>query len=749
MIKTIIKRDGRKEDFNPEKINNWGEWASKTLGRYVDWPSVVLEAVSTLPEECEARKLQERLIKVCLTKDTWSYNRMAGRLYASFLYKEIYNNNIPTVKELHDKLYELGLMVKLDYSDEEYEEVEKLIDHKLDLKSAYFELDHIRKKYAIQNRKTKTEYETQQFVYMRMAMALAENQPRERRMKDVAKFYEHLSNKRINAPTPNYVNLGTKLKGYASCCLYTVADDIKSLAIGDHIAYMMTAMSAGIGSHLNTRSIGDPVRNGAIQHLGKLGYYRAMQGAVKANMQNGRGGACTTHYNAYDPEVETIIQLKNPMSTEDKKIRGIDYSIGTNKFFARKVAKKEKVFLFNSFTAPDLYDALYSGNQELFEQLYEKYENDPTFEKKYVNAREILILSETEAYETGRYYKHWIDEINRHTPFKETIYSSNLCQEIALATKPYMDMRDLYSEEDHGRGEVAMCSLGGIVVSNITSEEQYREVAYYTLLMIDKCIHMSEYVLPHIGVTAKSRLSAGVGIIGLAHYLAKNKLKYSSPEGKQAINELCERHYWHLVNASLQLAKELGPAPWMHKTKWVDGWLPIDTYNRNVDDIVSSDLHYDWEGLRKEIIKTGGIRNTVLVAHMPSEASSKSSGTTNGLYPIRDFTLIKTDNNVATYWAAPEGEKLANYYEIAWDISTKDLTDVYAICQKWTDQAISADFYRKLVGDDTITSTEMVKDYLYKTKMGLKTQYYTNSLTASGVNLEGDEPGCAGGSCTL
>jgi len=187
----------------------------------------------------------------------------------------------------------------------------------------------------------------------------------------------------------------------------------------------------------------------------------------------------------------------------------------------------------------------------------------------------------------------------------------------------------------------------------------------------------------------------------------------------------------------------------MHKTKWVEGWLPIDTYNRNVDDIVSPDLHYDWESLRKEIVKTGGIRNTVLVAHMPSEASSKSSGTTNGLYPIRDFTLIKTDNNVATYWAAPEGEKLANYYEIAWDISTKDLTDVYAICQKWTDQAISADFYRKLVGDDTITSSEMVKDYLYKTKMGIKTQYYTNSLTASWVNLEGDEPGCAGGSCTL
>jgi len=747
MIETIVKRGGSKEAFSPSKINKWGEWASKSIGQRVDWSSVVLHTVSTLPKECTSSVLQERLIKTCLDYNSWSYNRMAGRLYAAYIYKKLYGDDFPTVKELHLKLQSLGLMVHLSYSDEEYEEVERIINHKRDLKSSHYALHQVRSKYAIQNRVTQEEYESQQFVFMRMAMALSEDQPRERRMQDVAKFYEHLSMKRINAPTPNYVNLGTPLRGYASCCLYTTNDNARSLAVGDHIAYTMTYMSAGIGSHMSCRSVNDPVRGGVIRHQGKLNYYRALVGAIKANLQNGRGGAATTYYNVFDPEVESIIQLKNPMSTEDKKIRGMDYSMGANKLFARKAAKNEDVFLFNCFTAPDLYKALYDKDEEAFEELYNKYENDPNFKKTYINARSILLSVLNEGYETGRAYLHFIDEMNRHTPFKETIYSSNLCAEIALVTKGYDDMRDLYSTEDHDRGEVATCNLGGIVVSNITDDEQYEEVAYYTLLMIDKCIHLGHYELPHIGVTAKSRLNAGVGIVGLAHLMAKNHKKYSTEEGKQFIHEIAEKHMYMLVKSSLQLGKELGNAPWIHKTKWPEGWLPIDTYKKTVDKITDFKLNYNWEELRNDIVANGGIRNSVVAAHMPTEASANASETTNGVYPVRDLTLIKTDNTKVSYWAAPDGDRLTKWYERAWDIPTRDMIDCYAIIQKFTDQAISADLYRKIIGDDTVTSKEMLSDYFYMVKMGLKTRYYQNSKTSNGTELNSTDDVCE--SCTL
>lgn len=783
MLETILKRDGRTEPFTPSKLNQWGEWAAQALGDAVDWPSVVLEAVAGLSGSASSRDLQLALIKSCLDSDTWSYNRMAGRLYATLIRKDIYRNDRPTVKALHAKLVGQGYMEPLAYSAAEYAAIEEIIDHERDFEYAHYQIHTHLTKYAIADRVNGIYHETPQFIYIRMALALSVDQPRERRMRDVARFYEHLSKNRINAPTPNHVNLGTPLRGYASCCLYTTADNARSIAVGNHIANTMTYMSAGIGAHMQTRSLNDPVRGGVIRHQGKLPYYRALVAEVKSNLQNGRGGACTSYFPIFDPEVEILLRLKNPMSTEDRKIRGMDYSWGGNRFFARKVARNEEIFLFNCHTAPDLQAALYSGDEAGFETLYACYDADPGFPKTRVNARELLITACNEWNETGRIYEHNLTEMNRHTPFRDTIHSSNLCAEIALPTAPYNHITELYAEGDIAfvefmtldgrrrrvtggeriatqRGEiwpdelvagdvidgapierivqrsspeVATCNLAGICVDNIASEEQYAEVAYYALLMIDKCIHLAHYELPQVGYTSRQRLNAGVGILGLAHLMARHQQRYTTPEGKQFIHGVAERHYYHLLRASLRLGRELGNAPWMHKTRWPEGWLPLDSYNRNVDHVASFTNHYDWEALRREIIAQGGIRNSVLVAHMPTETSANASGTTNGLYPVRELTLIKTDNHRVNYWAAPEGDTLAAWYQSAWDIPTRDMTELYAIVQKWTDQGISADFYRRVIGAASISSTEMIEDYLYRVKLGLKSKYYMNQKTSNGM----------------
>ncbi len=783
VLELIIKRDGRVEPFTPYKLNQWGQWAAATLGDAVDWPSAVLEAVSVMATTASSRELQQQLIRTCLDFDTWSYNRMAGRLYATLIRKDLYRNDRPTVLTLHRRLQHLGLMELLDYSESEYAVIQEWIDHERDFEYAHYQLHTHLTKYAIADRVQGVYYESPQFIYMRMAMALAVDQPRERRMQDVKCFYEHLSKNRLNAPTPNHVNLGTPLRGYASCCLYTVADNARSIAVGNHIANTMTYMSAGIGAHLATRSLNDPVRGGVIRHQGKLPYFRALVAEVKSNLQNGRGGACTTYFPIFDPEIDTLLRLKNPMSTEDRKIRGMDYSWGGNRFFARKVARNEDIFLFNSFTAPELHAALYRGDEAAFEEIYDRHAADEAFPKVWVNARELLITASNEWNETGRVYEHNITELNRHTPFRDTIYSSNLCAEIALPTAPYEHITELYADDDISfvdvrlidgaqrrlagkvpvhtqRGaiwpdelqagdvvdgvpietivrrhapEVATCNLAGIVVANIESEEQYAEVAYYALLMIDKCIHLAHYELPQVGVTARRRLNAGVGILGLAHLMARTGRRYTDEAGKQFIHEVAERHYYHLLRASLRLGRELGNAPWMHKTRWPEGWLPTDTCNPHVERIAPFSLRYDWEALRAEIVANGGIRNSVLAAHMPTETSANASGTTNGLYPVRELTLIKTDNQRVNYWAAPEGDLLAERYQSAWDIPARDLTELYAIVQKWTDQAISADFYRRVIGDASIGSTELIEDYLYRVKLGLKSKYYMNQKTSSGM----------------
>jgi ribonucleoside-diphosphate reductase alpha chain len=737
LIKTIIKRDGSKEPLSPDKINGWGEWAASKLGREVNWPEAVLHVVSTMPETCTSIDLQNALIQFCLNKNTWEYNLMAGRLYSGLINKTLYGNTKPTVQELHNKLTTLGMMVKLNYDDNEYAQVEKFINHKLDFNATHFELHQIRYKYAIRDKVRNKEYESQQFVYMRMAMSLAENEPKSERMIHVKKWYEHLSHKRLNAPTPNFTNLGTRHNGYASCCVYTTDDTASSLAAGDHVAYMMTVMSSGIGTHIKTRSLGDPIRGGMIEHQGKLPYYRSMVGAIGANLQNGRGGASTLHYTAYDPEVKVIMKAKNPMTPASKQVRGCDYSFGSNKFFARKAAKGEDVGLFSYAKCPELYESQYSKDPNLFEELYDKAIKQKKI-KTFVPARELLVDALNEAYETGRHYLHFTDNMNIHTPFKETIYSSNLCQEIGIPTKPFKSVEELYKPYEDGNGEIGLCSLAGVVVSNIENDEQYAEVAYYALKMIDVCIHKSNYIFKNLEDTAKSRLSAGVGMMGLAHLMAKNNVKYSSQEGRDFIHELFETHMWHLCNASLKLGQELGNAPWINKTLWPEGWLPIDTYEKRVDELVTIENKRDWELLRLKIINNGGIRNSVLAAFMPGESSSLSAGTTNSVYPIRDYSLVKTNDTMYINYVSPDSTKLKDKYELSWDVNSIDLIKCYAIMQKWTDQGISLDLYRKIQGADKVGTSEMIDIYLNLVKYGLKSRYYQNSLTAKGIGSGAD-----------
>ena len=740
MIKTIIKRNKQKEPFSAEKLNGWGIWAAGNLGKYVNWSEVILETVAKLPQEISAVDLQNSLIDTCLYKKSWSYNRMAGRLYAAKIVKDAYGTDVyPHIKDVHKKMVKDKIMFDgfmKAYSDDEYDQINAMLNHQKDFDYAYYQIQQCLNKYALKNRKIKSKiYETPQYVYMRVAMRLAQN--KQNRIERIKDFYYFFSNGIINIPTPYFTNSGTSKNGFNSCCVYKTKDTVQSLAAGDHIAYTMTYSSAGIGSLIETRSLGDEVRGGIILHQGKLPYYRALVGAIKANLQNGRGGAATSTYYCYDPEVFEIQKLKNPLTPAAKQIRGCDYSLAFNKFFAIKAAKNEDIALFSIKNAPEIYEAMVNKDPDSFEAIYNKAVSEKRYHS-FANARDILLGALVEAVDTGRHYYTNLTEMNLHTPFKDPIYQSNLCQEIGIPSDGYDSVKDLYDETSQA-GEVGLCSLAGIVISNVKDDKEYAKAAYYSLLMIHTAIHESEHEFPQVAYTAKSRNSAGVGILGLAHYMAKNKLSFMSQEGRNEIHKIAERHYYHLVNASLELSKEFGVAKWMDKTKWPEGWLPIDTYNKNIDSIVTINNQYDWEDLRQKIIANGGIHNSVLVAHMPAESSSLSSGTTNGVYPIRMLNMVKTnDSDVLTY-SVPDSEKLEKYYELAYNIPTVNMKMVYGILQKYTDQAISADDWKSVKGDAKISSVELLQDFFDSLKYGNKTRYYINFETSKAIDLNATE----------
>ena len=760
MIEVIIKRDGSKEDFDPKKLNGWGEWASKNLDSVVDWSEVVLHIASTSKPEITSVELHNAFIDYCLTKRSFSYNRMAGRLYISRLYKDLYNDSIPSLKELFYKLVSLNLMSGEffnSYSDDEYSQLEKVVNHKLDFNYAHYQIEQAMEKYSLRDRTSGIYYETPQFGMMRVAMQMCKN--RKNRIDRIKRHYKQYSSDVLNVPSPYYMNSGTSRLGLASCCVHDSYDNVGSLATGNHISYMMTVNSAGQGSKIRTRSIGDSVRGGTIPHQGKKPYYRAEVAMINSNLQNGRGGAETQSSDAIDPEIEEILMLKNPMTPSARQVRGLDYSFCFTKLFVEKAAKSEDWHLFSLQECPDLYDSV-SKTDDTFEKLYNKYVESGTY-RKVVNARELLRKALGEAVGVGRIYQTNLYEMNKHTPFKEEIKLSNLCCEIALPTHHYKSVDEMYiykhlkdedlnSEvknyftnlNDNVDGEVAVCSLAGINVGKFKHkigtpewDADYAEAAWVALDMIYTGITESEYPLPHIEYTAKKRMSAGVGIVDLAHLLAKYKVSYDSQEGRDLIHKVAESHYWHLLNASLKLSKEFGNAEWMDKTRWVDGWLPLDTYNKHVDEVVSVDIQYDWEALRQEVIENGGHAFSVLVAHMPAESSSIKSGSTNGVYPVRDLDLNKSNDTNTVKYVVPESDKLGKYYQNAYDISVSDMAKVYGIIQKWTDQAISADQWFKAQGSDKIKSSELLTGWFEWAYYGVKTRYYVNTLTAKGVDL--------------
>lgn len=767
MISKIIKRDGTVEDFNPDKLNRWGIWASEQLGRYVDWSAVVLHVASTSPSVISSVDLQRSLISYCLTKPSWAYNRMAGRLRTALLYKELYNGQIPTIKDLFGRMVKDGIMSATFYSsfsDEDYADLEKVIKHDRDFEYASYQIEQSIHKFALRDRARFVDYESPQFSMMRVAMQMCLNKGKGKaRIARIKKHYDKYSQNKVNIPTPYFTNSGTDRLGLASCCLHRTKDDIGSLATGNHISYIMTVNSAGQGNKIYTRSEGDPIRGGLISHMGKKPYYRAEVAMVNANLQNGRGGAETQSFDWIDPEAPEILTYKNPMTPVARQVRGLDYAMCFNKFFVRMANEEQDVHLFSFAVAPELYEALASKDQDLFEELYHKAVAEGK-SSRVVNARSLLISALSEGVHVGRIYTTDLSEANIHTPFKDPIYLSNLCQEIFLPTSAYSSVLDLYlnklladlkttdspvirqwleSEIERVEGEVAMCSLGAINVGYLKGavgspewDKDYAESCWVSLDMIHTAITESSYPLPHIEYTARKRMSAGVGIVDLAHLLAKNKVKYSTQEGRDLIHEVAESHYWFLLNASLELSKEFGVCEWVDKTLWKEGWLPTDTYNKHVDEVVTVPNKRDWEGVRKRVIDNGGHLFSCLVAHMPSESSSIKSGATNGVYPVRLIKLKKSSDTNSVSYVVPESDRLEIYYELAYDIDVEDLAKVYGIIQKWTDQGISADMYYRAQGNTKIASSDLLRGFFAFSYYGVKSRYYLNVLTGKSLDLD-------------
>jgi len=375
-----------------------------------------------------------------------------------------------------------------------------------------------------------------------------------------------------------------------------------------------------------------------------------------------------------------------------------------------------------------LYEAW--GTEE-FDELYLRAERKTSVKKKKISAQDLFFDILKERAETGRIYIMNIDHCNTHSSFKDRVTMSNLCQEITLPTDPI--------EHIDGSGEIALCILSAINVGKLNYLEDLEELCDLAVRGLEEIIDHQHYPVKAAEISTKARRSLGIGYIGLAHYLAKQKVSYGDKQAWKEVDQLTESFQYYLLKASNEVAKEKGACEYFHRTKYSDGILPIDTYKKEVDEIVNRKLTCKWEDLRKNI-KEHGLRHSTLSAQMPSESSSVVSNATNGIEPPRDYLSIKKSKQGPLKQVVPQYNTLKNFYTLLWDMpSNEGYINVVSVMQKYFDQAISGNwsYNPEHYEDGQVSVSAMAQDLLTTYKLGWKTSYYQNTYDSK---KDVDEP---------
>lgn len=750
----VTKRDGRLEPIDLDKIHKVIEWAAHDLDN-VSVSQVELKSHIQFYDGIRTRDIHETIIKSAadlISETTPDYQYLAARLAIFHLRKIAYNKFTPPhlydhVKTLTDAgKYDEHIL--RDYSRAEFDELEAYLDHWRDMNLAYAAVEQMAGKYLVQDRVTKTVYESPQFLYMLVGMCLFANYEKSERLSYVKRFYDATSQFKISLPTPIMSGVRTPSRQFSSCVLIECGDSLDSINATTSAIVRYVSQRAGIGINAGRiRALGSPIRGGEAQHTGCIPFYKLFQTAVKCCSQGGvRGGAATLFYPLWHLEVESLLVLKNNRGVEDNRVRHMDYGVQLNKTMYTRLIKGQDISLFSPSDVPGLYDAFFE-DQDTFEELYTKYENDPNIRSRQIPATELFSLMMQERASTGRIYIQNVDHCNTHSPFDPTvapIRQSNLCMEIALPTKPLDNIND-------ETGEIALCTLSAVNLGKVENVSDIEEPAELIVRALDALLDYQDYPVKAAENGSMRRRTLGVGVINYAYYLAKNGVRYSDGSALGLTHQTFEALQFYLLKASNKLAKEQGACPAFNETTYSQGILPIDTYKKDLDQICQEPLHLDWETLRGEIT-THGLRNSTLTALMPSETSSQIANATNGIEPPRGLVSIKASKDGILKQVVPEIATLKDQYELLWQMPNNDgYLKLVAIMQKFVDQSISANTNYDPVRYEggRVPMKILLKDLLNAYKLGVKTLYYHNTRDGANDAQADMEDDCAGGACKI
>ena len=730
---TVIKRDGRSETLDLDKLHVMVAAACDGVAG-VSASQVEMNSHLSFYNNITTEDIQATLIRSAsdlISLENPNYQYVAARLLLFALRKSIYGRMWDAWSfadqiehGIKEGVYDPAILEY--YTSEEIEELGRYIDHDRDLKFTYAGLRQVYDKYLCQDRSTGQVYETPQFMYMLIAATIFHGYDKSTRLGFVKRYYDAVSKHLINIPTPIMSGVRTPIRQYASCVLVETDDSLDSIFASDMAIGYYTSQRAGIGINAGRiRGLGSKIRGGEVSHTGVIPFLKKFESTVRCCTQNGvRGGSATVHFPIWHAEIEDILVLKNNKGTEDNRVRKLDYSIQLSKLFYERFIKNEDVSLFSPHAVPGLYDAF---GQPEFDEIYKAAEANALIPRKTISARDLFTALVKERAETGRIYIMNLDHCNTHSSFNVPVYMSNLCQEITLPTTPLNHI-------DDENGEISLCILSAINVGKINDLSDLKDLCDIAVRGLDALIDYQGYPVKAAERGTKARRSLGVGVIGLAHYFAKNGVKYGDQECWDLTHRLFEAFQYYLIDASATLASEVGACTAYTETKYGDGLLPIDHYKETVDKVTGQELLLDWEALRAKVAEHG-VRNSTLSAQMPSESSSVVCNATNGIEPPRDYLSIKKSKKGTLKQIVPGYPRLKKNYTLLWDMpNMTGYLNVMAVIQKFFDQSISTNtsYNPQHFDNSEVPASVLIGDLLKSYQLGIKTLYYQNTYDGKG-----------------
>ena len=740
---SVTKRNGTTELVDLNKIVRAVQRSSEGL-HAVDPMRVATRTISGLYNGATTQELDELSIRTAalLIGEEPEYGRLAARLLANFIAKEVSNQEIHAFSQSVGRGHEVGLINDrlLNFVQTNARKLNDAIDMSLDLNFDYFGLRTLYDRYLLRHPHTRKVIETPQQFFLRIASALSEDVP------ETLALYKRMGNLDYLPSSPTLFNSGTTHEQLSSCFLLdSPQDSLESIYSKYGDIAQLSKFSGGIGvSYTRVRSRGSLIKSTNGHSNGIVPWLKTMDSSVAAVNQGGkRKGAACVYLETWHADIEDFLELRDNTGDESRRAHNLNLANWIPDLFMKRVEADQEWSLFDPRVVPEFTDLF----GEAFEAAYLQAEAQGKANRT-ISARKLYSRMMRTLAETGNGWMTFKDKCNRASNQTlragNVIHLSNLCTEILEVT----------SAE-----ETAVCNLGSINLGNHfdgNGEFDFDKLADTVRLAVrqlDRVIDLNFYPIESARRGNLRWRPVGLGCMGLQDVFFRKRLPFDGAEARALSKKIAETIYFHALETSVELAQERGKHPSFADTRAASGELQFDAWN-----VVPENVER-WDALRARI-REHGLRNSLLIAIAPTATIASIAGCYECVEPqvsnlfkretlSGDFLQVnrylvdelkklglwtpETRDAIKLSEGSIQGiaqipETLQQVYRTAWELPMRSLIDMAADRGAFIDQSASLNLFMESPNIGAMSSM-----YMYAWKRGIKTTYYLRSRPATKI----------------